>query len=135
MNHKFLRLLFYHQYVWQEKVGNDDVAAFTTILWMSFSTFLVVIGIYSLLSLLFPFIKFVVSVGGSLVLLILGVIIYYFLTEYRYDYKRMVQLTKVKVGKNGKVLWIICMFVLPILEIEIVCGLWCLNNNGIISLR
>lgn len=36
MKCKFLKLLFYHKYAWQEKVGNADIAAFTTIGWIGF---------------------------------------------------------------------------------------------------
>ena len=135
MKNKFIKLLFYHQYAWQEKVGNADIAPLSTITWMSFATMLVFSSTASLLSLLFPCIKYGSFNGDGAVLLFIGLIIYFFLLEFRYDYKRMVQLAKVKVGKNGKKTWIICSFVIPALEPLIVCVLWDLNNNGIISLR
>jgi hypothetical protein len=132
MRCKLLKLLFYHQYTWQEKVGNNDIAAFSTIAYMGFVATIDLMGLYSLLSLLYPIIKFRAFNGAIMV--ILSWIVLYFLLEYRYDYKRMVNLAKAVVGKSGKWLWIVCMYVITLLMPIIVCTLWWANNNGRISI-
>lgn len=131
MRCKFLKLLFYHQYDWQEKVGNADIAAFSTIAYMGFVATIDLMGLYCLLSLLFPIIRFKAYNGAIMV--VLSWIVLYLLLEYRYDYKRMVNLAKVVVGKSGKWLWIICLYVITILIPIIVCTLWWANNNAYIS--
>ena len=132
MKHKFLKLIFYHHYVWQEKVGNADIAPFSTIVYMGFVTYFNLMWIYSLLSLFCPSIKS--NISNWFITFVLITIIFYFLLEYKYDYKRMVSLAKILVGKKGKILWIICIFILTILEPLVVCTLWWANNNGYIDL-
>ena len=132
MKHKFLKLIFYHHYVWQEKVGNADIAPFSTIVYMGFVTYFNLMWIYSLLSLFCPSIKS--NISNWFITFVLITIIFYFLLEYKYDYKRMVSLAKILVGKKGKILWIICIFILTILEPLVVCTLWWANNNGYINL-
>ena len=132
MKHKFLKLIFYHHYVWQEKCGNSDIAPFSTIVYMGFVACFDLMGIYSLLSLFCSFIKF--DTYNWLLILISSCIIFYFLLEYKYNYKRMSALAKVLVGKKGKTLWIICIFIMTILEPLVVCTLWWANNNGYIDL-
>ena len=132
MKHKFLKLIFYHHYVWQEKVGNADIAPFSTIVYMGFVTYFNLMWIYSLLSLFCPSIKS--NISNWFITFVLITIIFYFLLEYKYNYKRMIALAKVLVGKKGKILWIICIFILTILEPLVVCTLWWANNNGYIDL-
>lgn len=132
MKCKFLKLLFYHQYAWQEKVGNADIAAFTTIGWMGFVATIDLVALYGLLSLLCPIIKF--KTFNGTIMIVLSWLILYFLLEYRYNYKRMVKLAKVIVGKRGKWLWIISLYVVTELLPIIVCTLWWANNNGYICL-
>ena len=132
MKHKFLKLIFYHHYVWQEKVGNADIAPFSTIVYMGFVTYFNLMWIYSLLSLFCPSIES--DMSNWFITFILITIIFYFLLEYKYDYKRMVSLAKILVGKKGKSLWIVTMFVITLLMPLIVCTLWWANNNGYINL-
>jgi hypothetical protein len=132
MKHKFLKLIFYHHYVWQEKVGNADIAPFSTIVYMGFVTYFNLMWIYSLLSLFCPPIKS--NISNWFITFVLITIIFYFLLEYKYNYKRMIALAKVLVGKKGKILWIICIFIMTILEPLVVCTLWWANNNGYIDL-
>ncbi len=132
MKHKFLKLIFYHHYVWQEKVGNADIAPFSTIVYMGFVTYFNLMWIYSLLSLFCPSIKS--NISNWFITFVLITIIFYFLLEYKYNYKRMIALAKVLVGKKGKILWIICIFIMTILEPLVVCTLWWANNNGYIDL-
>ena len=61
MKHKFLKLIFYHHYAWQEKVGNSDIAPFSTIVYMGFLFSINLMSTYSLLSLFCSFIEFVSS--------------------------------------------------------------------------
>ena len=132
MSCKFLKLLFYHQYALQEKVGNADIAAFSTIAYMGFVATIDLMGLYCFISLLSPVIKFKAFNGAIMV--VLSWIVLYFLLEFRYNYKRMVNLAKVFVGKSGKWLWIICLYVITLLVPIIVCTLWWANNNGYICL-
>ncbi|MBO7200170.1 MAG: hypothetical protein J6V54_02115 [Bacteroidales bacterium] len=132
MKHKFLKLIFYHHYVCQEKVGNADIAPFSTIVYMGFVTYFNLMWIYSLLSLFCPSIKS--NISNWFIPFVLITIIFYFLLEYKYNYKRMIALAKVLVGKKGKILWIICIFIMTILEPLVVCTLWWANNNGYIDL-
>ena len=132
MKPKFLKLIFYHHYVWQEKVGNADIAPFSTIVYMGFVTYFNLMWIYSLLSLFCPSIKS--NISNWFITFVLITIIFYFLLEYKYNYKRMIALAKVLVGKKGKILWIICIFIMTILEPLVVCTLWWANNNGYIDL-
>ena len=132
MKYKFLKLIFYHHYVWQEKVGNSDIAPFSTIVYMGFVTYFNLMWIYSLLSLFCPSIES--DMSNWFITFILITIIFYFLLEYKYDYKRMVSLAKILVGKKGKSLWIVTMFVITLLMPLIVCTLWWANNNGYIDL-
>lgn len=129
MKCKFLKLLFYHQYAWQEKVGNADIAAFSTIAYMGFVVTIDFMGIYSLLSFFSPFIKFRAFNGAIMV--VLSWIVLYFLLEHRYNYKRMVDLAKAIVGKSGKCLWITSLYIITILLPITVCTLWCAYNNGL----
>ena len=92
MKCKLLKLLFYHQYAWQEKAFNGAI------------------------------------------MVVLSWIVLYFLLEHRYNYKRMVDLAKVIVGKNGKCIWITSLYIITILLPIIVCTLWCAYNNGIFGL-
>ena len=132
MKHKFLKLIFYHHYVWQEKVGNADIAPFSTILYMGFVFSINLMSTYSLLSLFCSFIKFESSYW--IITFILSCIIFYFLLEYKYDYKKMIALAKVLVGKKGKILWIVCIFITILIWPFLVCVLWWINNNGYIDL-
>ena len=132
MKYKFIKLLFYHQYAWQEKVGNSDIAPFSTIAYMGFVSAIDLMGGYSLLSLFCPFVKFK-AINGAIIVA-LSWIIFYFLLEYRYNYKRMVSLAKVIVGKSGRWLWIVFLYVMTLLIPIIVCTLWWANNNGYISI-
>jgi hypothetical protein len=132
MKHKFLKLIFYHHYAWQEKVGNSDIAPFSTIVYMGFVFSINLMATYSLLSLFCSFIEFVSSYW--FVIFILSCIVFYFLLEYKYDYKRMVALSKALVGKKGKILWIVCIFIAILVWPFLVCNLWWANNNGYINL-
>ncbi len=63
---------------------------------------------------------------------VLSLIVFYFVLEYRYDYKRMVSLAKVIVGKRGKWLWIINLYIITILfPVIVVLLLWAYNNGYI----
>lgn len=133
MKNKFLKLLFYHQYSWQERVGNSDIASFSTIAFMGFVATMDLMGIYCLLTLFCPYIKFKAYNGAIMV--VLSWLVFYFLLEHRYNYKRMVSLAKVLVGKSGRLLWIVNMYIITLIIPIIVCTLWWANNNGFIVIN
>lgn len=132
MKLKLLRLIFYHHYSWQERVGNGDIAPFSTVFFMGLVMAVEIVMFDSLVHLVFQNLTLypIYYIG----LILICALIMYLLLEYRYDYRRMVQLSKVKVGKNGRWIWIVSMFVVPIVLPFLTCLLWWAKNNGYILL-
>ena len=104
MKYKFLKLIFYHNCSWQQKVWNSDPAS-KTIFFMGIASTIYLMNIHYWLVFFFPSIPQIPFYQLMLVFIIL-VCIFYFLLEYKYDYKRMVNLSKIIVGNKGKWFWI-----------------------------
>lgn len=130
MKLKFLKLIFYHHFSWQEKVGNGDIAPFSTVFFMGLVMAVDIVMFDSIVHFFFQNLAFYPIHYIGLVLIC--ALIMYLLLAYRYDYRRMVQLSKVKVGKRGKWIWVVCMLVSPIVLPFLVCLLWWAKNNGYI---
>ena len=130
MKYKYLKLIFYHNCSWQQKVWNYG-PAYKTIFFMGIASTMDLMSIHYLLAFFFPSIPQIHFYQLLLAFIIL-VCVFYFLLEYKYDYKRMVTLSKIIVGNKGKWFWIFFLYVLTILMPLIVCGLWWAKNNGYI---
>ncbi len=92
---KLLNYLFFKYYYWQIKVENKDIAAFGSMLFISFITFLFLITII-IFFVMFVIPKeslpeFLLSKGNVLTLLSLVLISYYFIFFHKKRYKNILK--------------------------------------------
>lgn len=107
---KYLELLYYRYYRFQVRMGNSDVAPFSTILIIAFTTMLYYFDFFIILSVLFPNKSPGLSWKFNLILLLTVIVLLYFLLVHKGKYKKILKEQEKSLSKKGK--WFAVLFAL-----------------------
>lgn len=107
---KYLELLYYRYYRFQVKIGNADVAPFSTILIIAFITMLYYFDFFIVLSVLFPNKSPDLSWKFNLILLLFLIVFLYFILVHKGKYKEILKEHEKSKPNKGK--WFAVLFAL-----------------------
>lgn len=129
---KYIELLYYKYYWFQVKVGNADVASFTSLLIIVFITNIYIVDLIMLFIFIFPSYRINLSLKAISIISVLALCtIFYFLLIYNGKYKQIINNKDFRKSKRGNI-FAILFPASAILLFILSTGLKCLQNNGII---
>ena len=110
---KYLEFLYYRYYRFQVRMGNADVAPFSSILIIAFVAMLYYFDFFILLGVLFPTVSPNLSWKFNLILLLLLIILLYFSLVHKGKWKKVIkEQEKLKKGKWLSIILPILAFIL-----------------------
>lgn len=127
---KFLEYLFYRYYRFQVRIGNADIATFSSMLIIAFTVMLYIFDFFIILSVLFPQLSPNLSWKFSFILLFSIIALLYFLLIHKWKYKQIIKSKEKEYVGKGKRSFVAILFpLIGFLLFNLGCMLKILQNQ------